>query len=108
MSHSNPLSHGAGNTATKEREIWHKAEIEGKEVKKKKTEEEGEEKGDEKVEKNSSTVSILYPDSMKSRVVVEEFHLFCRKWPQNLLNGKKLETKKREISLKTPFILFLF
>lgn len=108
MSHSNPLSHGAGNTATKEREIWHKAEIEGKEVKKKKTEEEGEEKGDEKVEKNSSTVSILYPDSMKSRVVVEEFHLFCRKWPQNLLNGKKLETKKREISLKTPFILFFF
>lgn len=45
--------------------------------------------------KNSSVeigkINVFYPDSMKARVVVEELHLFCRKWPQNLLNGEELE-----------------
>lgn len=36
---------------------------------------------------------VFYPDSMKTRVVIEEFHLFCREWPQNLLNGEELETQ---------------
>lgn len=34
-----------------------------------------------------------YPDAMKARVVVEELHLLCRKWSQNLLNGEELDVK---------------
>lgn len=31
---------------------------------------------------------------MKPRVVVEEFHLLCRKWTQHFLNGEELRQEE--------------
>lgn len=50
-------------------------------------------------------MNIFYPDSMKARVVVEEFHLLCRKWPQNLLNGEELETNQATSELINVHLL---
>lgn len=48
-------------------------------------------------------MNIFYPDSMKARVVVEEFHLLRRKWPQNLLNGEELEINQATSVNKCAF-----
>jgi len=71
----------------------HRAEREGEEIKKKERRRMRRKRKKQQRRTKLAAVNVSYPDSMKSWVVVEEFHLFCRQWPQNLLNGEELEVK---------------